>query len=413
MGRMRLVFVNRFFWPDHSATSQLLSDLAFHLAGRGLSVSVVTSRLRYDAPNARLPAAESVRDVRVHRVWTTRFGRGRLIGRAADYLSFYLSASWRLFRVVSPDTVVVAATDPPLVSLVAAMVARLRGAVLVNWCHDLFPEVAAALGIKLAGGPIGKALQRLRNASLRRAACNVVLGERMADRLIAEGVPRDRVRVIHNWADGAAIRPAPSAHGRLRRDWGLAGKFVVGYAGNLGRAHDVATMLDAATALRDRDDVVFLFVGGGARFDRARRNADRRGLGNVLFRPYQPRDALPDLLTLIDLHVVTLLPALEGLIVPSKFYGIAAAGRPTLFVGDPDGEIPRILMSWDCGFAVGVADVDGAAAAIQDLASNADRCDQLGSNARQAFDRHFSMQSALDLWFEALSARTGNEAQSR
>ena len=144
----RVVFVNRYFHPDHSATSQMLSDLAFHLAARGWDVEVVTSRQRYDDARRSLPSRETVRGVDVRRVWSTRFGRGFLPGRALDYATFYVSAFFALLRRGGRDTTIVALTDPPLISVVAALAAMLRGATLINWTQDLFPEVAEALGMR-------------------------------------------------------------------------------------------------------------------------------------------------------------------------------------------------------------------------------------------------------------------------
>src|SRR5664279_996836 len=183
----RLIFVNRFFHPDHSATSQILSDLAFHLAESGFDVHVLTSRQIYDDPSRVLPAQESVRGVHAHRVWATRFGRGKLLLRAIDYLTFYLSATAKLAALADSKTVVIAETDPPLLSVPCALVTWLRRSALVNWTQDLFPEVAERLHVPgiAFGAPI---LRWLRNASLKRARTNVVLGEGMAARLRTEGI---------------------------------------------------------------------------------------------------------------------------------------------------------------------------------------------------------------------------------
>ena len=125
---MKVVFLNRFFFPDHAATSQLLSDLAFDLADSGYEVHVITSRQRYDDASARLPAESEVKGVRIRRVWTSRFGRGHLSGRAMDYLTFYLTTAWGLWRLIRRGDVVVAKTDPPLISVVAGWVAGYGGA---------------------------------------------------------------------------------------------------------------------------------------------------------------------------------------------------------------------------------------------------------------------------------------------
>ena len=207
---MRVLFVNRFFYPDHSATSQMLTDLARDLHTAGMEIAVITGRQLIDNPRARLGRHECLDGIDVHRVWSTRLGRGTLIGRGIAYLSFYLGAAWRLARLCRRGDVVVANTDPPLISVVAGWVAKWRGAHLVNWLHDLFPEVAERLGVAFMGGAVGKVLRAMRDRSLRRARCNVVLGARMAEQLTGIGISPQRITTIHNWSDGEAIRPRPS-----------------------------------------------------------------------------------------------------------------------------------------------------------------------------------------------------------
>ncbi len=166
---MKVILVNRYFFPDESATSQLLSDLAFHLAASANEVHVITSRQRYDNASSALPIDEPIRGVRVSRIRTTTFGRGSLIGRAFDYFTFYASAFAQLIVLVRAGDIVIAKTDPPMLSVIAAMAARLRGAKLINWLQDLFPEIAAAADIKWAKGGVGQILARLRDWSLRCA----------------------------------------------------------------------------------------------------------------------------------------------------------------------------------------------------------------------------------------------------
>ena len=257
-----IIFVNRFFYPDLSATSQLLSDLAFDLA-KDRRVVVICSRLRYDALEARLPPREDVRGVEVRRVATTGFGRAGLAGRSIDLLSFHLAAGLALIGAARRGDVIVAKTDPPLLSVAAGWAARFRGARLVNWLQDLYPEVAVALGVRGLGGVAGRALAAMRNASLARARANVVLGARMAAHLRAVGVPAERTRIVPNWTDEAAITPIEAGRNPLRSAWGLEDRFVVAYCGNLGRAHEYDTMLGAARLLADDPEIVFLMIGAG------------------------------------------------------------------------------------------------------------------------------------------------------
>ena len=226
------------FAPDHSATSQLVGDLATHLAGCGHEVHAITSRQLYDDPQARLPGEETFDHVQVHRVTTTQFGRSKLVGRAFDYFSFYASARRALLAIVRPDDTVVAMTDPPLISLVAMNVAARRRAHLVNWLQDVYPEVATQLGVPLMKGPILRGIMHFRDRSLKKATVSVVVGELMADNVASRGVAKDPIRVITNWSEDETIVPVSAELNPLRQQWQLEGKFVVGYSGNLGRAHD-------------------------------------------------------------------------------------------------------------------------------------------------------------------------------
>jgi colanic acid biosynthesis glycosyl transferase WcaI len=401
---MKIVFVNRFFYPDQSATSQILTDLAFHLAKTGVSVHVVTSRQVHDDPDSTLASDDSIQGVRVIRVWTTRFGRQKLPGRMLDYLTFYLSAAWSLFALVKPGDLVVAKTDPPLISVVAAMVVKSRGAKLVNWIQDLFPEVAGALGIGGVKGLEGL-VRSMRNWSLRTASKNVVIGDGMAKKLAEEGIKPDSIQVIHNWADGFAIQPLDREKNDLRQQWNLQDAFVVGYSGNIGRAHEFDTILDAAEKLNSATNIVFLFIGGGAQRNRIEEEARRRGLENIMFKPYQPRERLALSLTVPDVHLITLQPSLEGLIVPSKFYGIAAAGRPTIFIGSKNGEIPCILREAQCGFSIEKGQAEVVSRVIRELADDEETCLRLGRRARAVFDQRFDTKHAMQAW-EAVIAAT-------
>jgi len=340
----------------------MASDLAFHLAARGWDVAAITSRQRYDDAAARLESGIA-NGVHIVRVWSTRFGRAGLAGRAVDYLTFYLSAFFALLR--QRGAVVVAMTDPPLISVIAGAASKR----LVNWVQDLFPEVATALGIRAPG-----ILRRLRDWSLRRARVNVVLGDRMAVR-----VPK--AVVVHNWAD-AALAPVARADD---------GHFTVGYSGNLGRAHEFGTIIGAMRAL---PGIHFVFTGAGAQMEKVRQAAG----SNAEFRPYAPRERLSESLSSADVHLVSLQPALEGLIVPSKFYGILAVARPVIFIGARDGELARIIEDHRCGVVVETGDVDALTRAIIGLAEDRKAAAEMGRRGRELYVSRFAPAHAFAAW---------------
>lgn len=395
----RLIFLNRFFSPDHSATSQIVSDLAFHLAASGFDVHVITSRQLYDDPKANLPARATIQGVIVHRVFSTRFGRSVLVGRLIDYFSFYLLSWFALRSLTRPGSIVIAKTDPPLVALLATGLAKRRRAHLVNWLQDIFPEVAIQLRVPLIKGPIGRVLVHLRDRSLRLAAANVVIGTSMSQQVLAHGASPDGVHIIPNWCDDERIVPVSSKGSTLRWNWSLPGKFVVGYSGNLGRAHDINTVLKAAERLKDNHRIVFLFIGGGHRLDELKRETEARDLQKSFrFMPYQSDSVLMDSLSVPDVHWISLKPELEGLLLPSKFYGAAAAGRPIIFVGSKNGELAQLIRHFNCGVAVEEGDAEALAETLEALSTDPDRCAAMGRSARQMLDDHFSRRKAFEQW---------------
>ena len=210
--------------------------------------------------------------------------------------------------------------------------------------------------------------------------------------------------MIPNWADGALITPVAPEANALRAEWGLTGAFVVGYSGNLGRAHEYETILDAIARLEaapappDGQRVVWLLIGGGALYRQFEAEAGRRGLASVRFAPYQPRERLAESLSASDVHLVSLRPDMEGLVVPSKYYGIAAAGRPAIFIGDGDGEIARSLARHGTGFTVAAGDGAALAAVVARLAAHPGEAARMGHAARAAFEAEFSRDRAVARW---------------
>jgi colanic acid biosynthesis glycosyl transferase WcaI len=399
----RLIFVNRFFFPDHSATSQILSDLAFHLASAGRDVHVVTSTQIYDDPKAALPASEIIDGVHVHRVPSTNFGRSGLLGRSVDYLSFYRSM-WQCLTVLAePGDIIVAKTDPPLTSIIAMAATRRKGARLVNWLQDIYPETAVELGVPLMRGPLVSILTAPRDRSLRQAEATVVVGDLMARKVELLGAPPSRVHVITNWCNDQEIRPIAQSENPLRQAWGLAGQFVLGYSGNLGRAHEFETVLSAAKRLRNEPHIAFLMIGGGKRFDELSRAVKDQGLtSSFRFMPYQEQKMVPYSLAVADVHWLSLNPKLEGLLVPSKFYGIAAAGKPMITIADKNGEIARLVQQHGCGIVIAPGDSDGLVDALRLLSNAPETVSEMGKRARTMLDAHFTRQKALERWSKLL-----------
>lgn len=405
MKRRRIFFFNRFYWPDESATAQILTALAEGLAAAGHDICIVTSRLNYGDPSRSYPAREERAGVRIERLWSTRFGRGRVIGRLLDYLSIYASFLAFILRQPQAGDVVVMKTDPPLLSVLGAVAVALRDVRQVAWCQDLFPEVAEAeMAVPPLLRPAFGCLRLLRDHSLRHSARVVVLGSDMADYLATGHCPPERMAILPNWAVQDEAPPPPGATAALRQRWGLpAEAFVVGYSGNLGRAHDWSTLLAAAEALRDDPTFTFLCCGGGHGYERLRAAVAAGGLeARFRFLPYQERSDLAASLRVPDVHWLTLKARLTPFIFPSKFYGILQAGRPLIFIGEPRSEMAALIREHGLGGVVPEGDGPGLAALLRHLRADGPRLAQRGQAARRLWEARFQREAILERWADLL-----------
>lgn len=388
-------FVNSYFYPDHAATSQILSDVAFHIADMGWHVKVIANQRSYDGGSQYAPS-ETVKGIEVTRLPSLGPSGRNMAARLGRYLGMYLGASWEILLRARRGDIVVCKTDPPLMSIPLGIAARLRGAKLVNWLQDLYPEVAQSLGMSLPG-PLRWLLRSLRNWSLKTAVANVAIGECMAQLLRKQGIRDDKIVILTNFVDDQHILAVPG-NNPLREEWQLEGKFVLAYSGNLGRAHDIETFIGMAKMLRDREDIVFLFIGGGHFVDELRQRLAKLGVMNVRFEGYQPREKLNLSLALPDAHWASLLPEMEGLIVPSKIYGIMAAGRPMIAICSPEGEMAQMIARADIGVQINPGDASAFARAVVQLAESSALRSQLGSNARSDLDANFSRARVMQGW---------------
>jgi glycosyltransferase involved in cell wall biosynthesis len=395
---MKIVLVNRYFFPDQSATSRVISSIAFSLAQRGFQVVAVASREIHNQPGSYLSADETINGVQVKRLASARHGRRGLVRRSADYVLFHVLAFLWLLRNVSAADIAVVCTDPPLLSVTSSIAIRLRKAVMVNWIMDLFPETAIELGFFKRWPWMGQWVARLRDRSLGSPGIAVCPTGRMAEYLRHQGVPRNRLAVMHHCSDAEEIYPVSADINSLRARWGLRDTFVIGYSGNFGRAHEFSTIIGAAERLKHRSDIRFLLIGGGHQHAAVMESARSRDLDNVIFKPLQPVSDLAESLCVADVHLISLRPELEHCIIPSKFYGILAAGRPSIFIGDPDGEVPRALAAHACGQSIMIG-ADGALATlIEELRDNPHTCTRMGEAARRLMVAEYSRDQAADAW---------------
>jgi glycosyltransferase involved in cell wall biosynthesis len=399
--RRRLLVLNQYYWPGVEATANLLTELCEALAETH-DVTVVTGASR------GLPARQTRNGVTIVRVRSTTFDRSHLFRRAANYVTYVIGLVWRALLSSRPD-LVVCMTDPPFIGSIARVVAARYRVPLLIVMQDVFPEIAVKLG-RLKSPVSARLLRLLIDPSLRAADRVVVIGETMKRRVEAKGVSAERIRVIPNWGDVASVVPMPHDNDWSRRHK-LTKRFVVMHSGNIGHAQDLDALVRASTFLRDVGDLAIVIVGAGARRADLVRLARLLEADKVDILPYQERSILSQSLSTADVHVVGLAKGLAGYVVPSRVYGILAAGRPVIAATDPESETAQLVAEVGCGVLVPPGNPFALARAIRAAHDGEYDLAEMGRRAR-AFaesqaDRTIAVRRYLDVLseLEVASAR--------
>jgi colanic acid biosynthesis glycosyl transferase WcaI len=397
---LRIRILHTFFYPDKSAVSQILTDLAFHLAEQGHHVEVIASRGDYEG-GSKLPRRETVNGVLIRRIWSPSWGKKSILSRLADLGSYAVGSTVRAFLSRRVDRIIVL-TNPPMYALVARLLRLVRREPYTYIVMDLYPDVSVQAGMTAPRSLLTRLARCLTRSTLRHARNVVVLGACMARAIKNYGIPTERIRIIQNWSDDEDVLPLAPAENPLRAQLGFTDEFVVMYSGNMGVAHYFQDILRVAMDLRGRRDIRFLFVGGGVRCRTVEEFRDEHKLDNVIVRGYFPRDQLPYSLPVGDAHFVSLREGFQGLVVPSKTYGAMAAGRPILYQGSPAGEIARMLLEEGGGMVFAEGDAIALKEAIVRWADDRQAAALIGRQAREVFQRNYTKAIGLRKYADLL-----------
>ncbi len=374
-----ILFVNRVYPPDSGATGRVLEQVAVTLKGAGWEVTVLATA--GDQPGLGTIERDGVKVIRAGGF----FSKSSLAARAAGYALMIPSLLLKALIMPRAD-VVVTMTDPPMLAVIGPMLKVLKGSKLVHWAQDLYPEVAEEAGVFKQGGVVAEVIRALSTVSLQSHDLVVSVGRCMSERLSLRGISSEKVRLIPNIGMERDIVPCVRRDNSFRIRHGIAPEtLVVMYSGNLGRAHEFKTILEAARLLQDQgeQEILFLFVGEGPSRSVVEREAAEAGLSNVRFLPSQPGAAISESLGAADLHLVTMRQGMSGLVVPSKFYGVLAAERPCLFVGPLDSEVALVIREVGCGEVIGISEGAKLATTIQSYRDQPDRIPEEGSRGLQ------------------------------
>jgi glycosyltransferase involved in cell wall biosynthesis len=392
--RLRLLVLNQYYWPGVEATANLLTELCETLAGE-YDVTVVTGTTPEHGPGV-----SERNGVQIVRVRSTTFDRAKLSLRAANYATYAFGVLRESLTASRRPDIVFCMTDPPFIGAIARLVARRHRAPLVVSSQDVFPEIAVKLG-RLKNPVAVAALQRVISSYLRSADRVVVLGPTMQRRIEEKGVDPRRITVIPNWGDAQNVTPLPRDND-WAREQGFAGKFVVMHFGNVGHAQDLDTLIRSTALLRDLDDLAVPIVGVGARHRELVALAERLEADHVRFLGWQPYEQRSAPISAADVHVVGLARGLAGYVVPSRLYGVLAAGRPVIAAAEAESETAILVDEVGCGIVVPPGDAPALARAIRDCHDGVYDLDEMGRRGRAFAERESNRELAVTRYRELL-----------
>jgi len=398
----QLTVLTQFFPPDYAATGQLVEELTRSFCRNNIGVHVFTGQPGYAFDRQEAPRQEIVHGVRVYRTRTSRLWPRRIRGRAIGGLLYCIRSFFKLLHPHYRKALLLVTTEPPYLPVVAYIMHWLFNQPYVCLLYDLYPDVAVTLGVVTEKSLIVRFWRWLNRLTWRHAKAIVVLSPTMKQRILdvcpeASG----KIEVIHNWADPNLIRPIPKADNWFAQQHSLDRVFTVLYSGNMGRCHDMDTIMAAAMELRG-EPVRFVFIGDGAKRQQCVELAQRLQLSNCLFLPYQPRQNLPYSLTACDLSLVSIDRHVEGLVAPSKFYGCLAAGRPIAAICEPHSYLRGMLVEGQCGQAFDNGDGQGLAKFIRSLREDARKANGMGERARSYLMNYYTPEQCAYRYLQVM-----------
>ena len=381
---LRLTIATQFFPPDYAATGQLIQELAANLSNYKIQPSIFTGQPAYAFTKAHAPNKEiTAKQVKIRRTRTTKFWSKRVRGKTLNGLFFCLRAGLHVLLHHREIDVLLLTTAPPFLSVIGYIANLLFGIPYVCLIYDLYPDVVTELGVSEDDSSIVKAWHGVNRLVWQRASNIIVLNSTMENRLLdRHPYLKDKVAVIHNWADAEEIKPIDKQKNRFAKEHQLDRQFTVLYSGNLGRCHDAETIMATVKLLKD-EPIQFVFVGAGAKYEECLQKISAMRINNCQFLPYQPKEMLPYSLSSADLALVSIAPGMEGVVAPSKLYGVMAAGVAIAAICEPHSYLYRLINDLGCGVCVNNNDAERLANFIRDLAANPKKAKAMGKIGRR------------------------------
>jgi colanic acid biosynthesis glycosyl transferase WcaI len=393
MQKIKVMVITPQYAPDFGPSTPIYTALCEDLQRLGLAVTVITGFPHYAGSNRKFKYPRnffmkySSNGVKILRTYIYPMPKSSALRRLFHYGSFNFFSTMAAFAAEKPNIFL---ADAPL--LWSGMPLLMRAISMqipfIYVVHDIYPDVLLRLGVVSNKGFL-KLFGEVENFFYKKASKVSVLSEGFSENLVRKGIPKDKIAIIPACVDTDFIRPLPREN-EIRSKWKLENKFVILYAGNFGLSQGLDTILDSAGILNAFKDILFVFVGGGATRDALIGVAEKRGLSNVRFFPFEPREGVPWVYGLADICLVSLKRNIIVESVPSKSYTIMASGRPMIATVDSNTEVGRLINEVQCGLLVEPENPYALSQAIKEIYENRLLGEEMGKRGRDYVVKNFS-----------------------
>ena len=398
-----LLILCEYFYPDLAATSKLMTELAEDLVRSGLSVDAYCSYPSYVQNKSNvegLTKKEIFKGIQIRRFQNPHFNKNTKIGRILNYFSFSFFIFINIFSLRNYRMILLL-SNPPLLPIFGYISKKLFRNKYFYLIHDLYPNNAIAIGTIKNENIVAKVMRFVNNRAFNDAELIIVLGEDVKRYLcsVYETAQENKVIVIPNWADKEKIQIKDKKN-PVSIKMEFDNKFIVMYTGNLGILQDLELVIECAAMIKDMDDILFVFVGEGAKKQKLIKMTEEHNLKNVKFIEFKEGEEYVETLAFADCFILTLEKCAEGLAVPSKSYTYMAAGKPIIGIISKDTDIGKIIEKENIGCRIDYGDVESLSDRIRFLYENSSTCKQLGNNARALFESNFERKRITPLYCE-------------
>ncbi|MDB9311708.1 glycosyltransferase family 4 protein [Spirulina sp. CS-785/01] len=405
---MRILLYSYNYYPEPIGIAPLMTELAEGLVQRGHEVRVVTAMPWYpkseiyEPYRGKLYCTEERNGVKIQRCYVRSRPQRSLFNRALFELSFMVLSFFQALRGRRPDLIFLTVPGLP-VGVPASILGFLYRCPIVLNLQDILPDAAVHVGL-ITNQLAIKIFSALEQYNYRTATNIAVISEGFTENLLSKNISEDKITLIPNWVNVDFIKPLPREHNYFCQENHLAGKFVVIYSGNIALTQGLETVIDAATYLQEVPQIAIVIVGEEKALQRLENYCSKKGAMNVILRPFQPREKLPEMLSAADVGLVVQKKNVIAFNMPSKIQVLLASGRAIIGSVPDSGTAARAIRASGGGVVVPPEDARSLAAAIQDLYEHPEQVKQLGNASRQQAIKNYSFTSALDR-YEALFKR--------